>query len=322
VCGFYPPDIVAALPAVMVIGTRRKLSHGHKALYARLVRRWGQNGPCFPGQVWLAEKLGVSVRTVKMWIEDLEGFGLIKRCRRGRAVGGDGQTNEYTFLWHSIFEVQRQPPTKRVLKCQNDGFEVQESARLKCKNQQRHYKEETCPETRPETERHYSPVVCSSPAENNAASEKPSPKWQSQNPKPASGENRAPAFDTEVAEIREALKARQLLSYTPAFDPVIREMLASGETVEVIKRGILRGCWLKLACRDRGDTSLIFSMRYFLNVIPEVKPMADAGYWRNIEQRLGREEQKRFGQQTSSPGREHAQSPVSAPRPFEDRGAA
>ena len=143
VCGFYPPDVVAALPTVMVIGTRRKLSHGHKALYTRLVRRWGQTGPCFPDQAWLAKKLGVSIRTVKMWIGDLEAFGLIKRRRRGRAVGGGGQTNEYGFLWHSIFEVQKQHPTAGVLKCKNNGFEVQDSALSKCNTQQALYREET-----------------------------------------------------------------------------------------------------------------------------------------------------------------------------------
>jgi hypothetical protein len=125
------------------------------------------------------------------------------------------------------------------------------------------------------------------------------------------------------------LKARPLVRLTPAFNRVLREMLASGETVETIKRAILRGCWLKLAGRDRAammgvaDTSLIFSMRYFLGVIADVKPIADPGYWRHFEQRLGREEQARLSQQTSSDGREHgARSPLSAPaRVFGERVA-
>lgn len=124
--------------------------------------------------------------------------------------------------------------------------------------------------------------------------QKSSPESESRNPEPGSCGSDSQALDPEVAEIREALKARRLVRYTPTFDAVIREMLGSGITVEVIKRAILRGCWLKLACRDRGDTSLIFSMRYFLNVITDVKPMADPAYWRNFEKRLGREEQKRL----------------------------
>ena len=126
-----------------------------------------------------------------------------------------------------------------------------------------------------EASQHYSPVVGSSPAANNAAAAKPLPERQKPNPKPRSGGT--PAFGAEVAEIREALKARPLVRLNPAFDLVIREMLASGETVETIKRAILEGCWLKLAGRDRAalmgvaDTSLIFSMRYFADVIPAVK---------------------------------------------------
>ena len=118
-------------------------------------------------------------------------------------------------------------------------------------------------------EQHYSPLV------NNAACVK-SPLPESQKPNPGSGGTQA--FDPEVAEIREALKARPLVRYdSRTFDPVIREMLASGETVEIIKYAILRGNWLKLVGRDRAammgvaDTSLIFSMRYFVGVIADVK---------------------------------------------------
>jgi hypothetical protein len=127
---------------------------------------------------------------------------------------------------------------------------------------------------------------------NNAATAKPSPERQKPNPKPASGGNAA--FDAETAEIREALKARPWVRYdSGTFDRVIREMLAGGETVENIKRAILQGCWLKLACYDRGDRKPIISMRYFLNVIPDVKAKLDSGYWRNLERRLGHEEGKR-----------------------------
>src|SRR6266700_4825198 len=76
-CGFYTPDPVSRLGAVVVLGTRRKLSHGHKRLYTLLVRRWGREGPCYPGQENLAHELGSSERAVRMWIEDLEACGCI-----------------------------------------------------------------------------------------------------------------------------------------------------------------------------------------------------------------------------------------------------
>ena len=124
---------------------------------------------------------------------------------------------------------------------------------------------------------------------------------QSQNPEPGSARN--PTFDSEIAEIREALKARPLVRWTPAFDRVSREMLASGETIETIKRAILQGNWLKLSCHDQAlrrglhDKSLIFSMRYFAGVIPTVKGKTDPGYWRNLELRLGREEKRILGRE-------------------------
>jgi hypothetical protein len=133
----------------------------------------------------------------------------------------------------------------------------------------------------------------------------PPPESQKPNPKPGSAGNSA--FDSEVAQIREALKARPPVRYdSRTFDLVIREMLASGETVETIKHSILWGNWLKLAGRDRAarmgvaDTSLIFSMLYFLGVIADVKPIVDPGYWRNFKRRIGHEEGKRINSPKAS----------------------
>jgi hypothetical protein len=104
-CGFYPPDAVSALRRFSIIKTRRKFSDRHKLLFIRLVRRWGRgvNG-CFPSQQDLATGLGVPERTIRRLIEDLEAFGLISRRARGRGNGGKGQTDEYIFLWHTIFD--------------------------------------------------------------------------------------------------------------------------------------------------------------------------------------------------------------------------
>jgi hypothetical protein len=109
-CGFYPPDAVSALGKFTIVRTRRKFSDRHKLLYIRLVRRWGRgmNG-CFPLQKHLATSLGVPERTIRRLIEDLEEFGLISRRARGRGYGGRGQTDEYTFLWHLIFDRPKPP---------------------------------------------------------------------------------------------------------------------------------------------------------------------------------------------------------------------
>jgi hypothetical protein len=126
----------------MILKTRHRLADGHKCLYILLVRRWGQKGPCFPSQASLAADLGRSLRQVKVWIADLEAFGLIRYRRRGRGDGGQGLTNDYTFLWHRIFEVQN-PPKVRFSKCESDRFEVRKSTVLKCEDQHALDKEET-----------------------------------------------------------------------------------------------------------------------------------------------------------------------------------
>ena len=119
ICGFYAPDSVSRLGNVVVLGTRRRRSHAHKRLFTLLVRRWGREGPCYPSYESLATDMGCSVRAVKMLVQDLEAFGLIRHIpRRGREKGGRHMTNEYTFLWHAIFEVQN----PSLLKCKPSGL--------------------------------------------------------------------------------------------------------------------------------------------------------------------------------------------------------
>ncbi len=141
-CGFYAPDVVSRLRPFTILETRRKFSTGHKLLYTRLVRRAGRNGRCFPGQADLAEAVGKSERAVRMWLEDLEAFGLIARRCRGRGKKGAGQTAEYTFLWHALFDRQNPP----ILTGRNGHYDRQESALMTGKNEQIPYKEETCTE--------------------------------------------------------------------------------------------------------------------------------------------------------------------------------
>jgi len=122
----------------MVLSTRRKLTHGHKALYRLLIRRWGREGPCFPGQSYLARELGVHERTIRTWTDDPEASGLIERRRRGRGIGGRGQSDEYTFLWHLVLDRQDAP----FLTGRNGGYEGQKMAVMTGKNQLPPYREE------------------------------------------------------------------------------------------------------------------------------------------------------------------------------------
>jgi hypothetical protein len=314
-----------------------QLSRGARDIRDRL--RWYRqkySGPIKPKQEKLGKKLGPSRRDGEGHVvrSDLSGSTVrkylleLKRCCSylcpdrcdGTAehghVGlievhqrGDGHTAEYIMNVRvgkqaerqaekqaEIFEASQQPIADVVVTDENKqaeptpvvfsscSFGVEQSSR----------------------EQHYSPLV------NDAACAKsPPPDNQKPSPKPKPGSDAPLPFASEVAEIREALKARPLVRYhSRTFDPVIREMLASGKTVETIKRAILRGCWLKLAGRDRAammgvsDASLIFSMRYFLGVIDEVMLPVDAGYWRNLERRLRHEERQRInsGQELDNAG--------------------
>jgi len=105
VCGFYPPDIV---------GRQRDLTDWQKRLYERAVRWAGKNGVFWHGFQAMAEALGKSPRQVKDDMAALEAKGLISHVRRRR------NSNVYSFLGHSMFEVQ---PTA----LQQDHSEVQDS---------------------------------------------------------------------------------------------------------------------------------------------------------------------------------------------------
>jgi len=244
-CGFYPPDVVSRIGPVAIAKTRRKLSDGHKLLYVRLARRWGRHGPCYPSFESLASDLGRSVRTVKMWVEDLEAFGLIDHRRRGRAKGGAGQANEYRFLWHAIFEVQNRPNGGSVLKCKNGDFEVQESALLKCKNEHALYKEEThTGETR--TEKHHREDAALSPIEEAA---------------------------------REAAGFERLSDGDRRF---CREL--EGISEESMRAGVLLGRARRLGHEmNTGTRERVRSLRYFAGTIQEAAKGLPAGYVEHLE---------------------------------------
>jgi len=280
----------------------------------KLGRRLGQSRRDAEGHVVRSDLSGATVRKYLLELKRCCTDRCPERCdgafehgHVGLAVvhqGGDGQTASYTLNLRvrkqagkqaekqaEISVASQQPSADAAVTERNKQAETPPVVfSLNSSYSFEHYT----------GEQHYSPLV------NDAACAKsPPPESQKPNPKPGSGGD--PAFDAEVAEIREALKARPLVRYdSRTLDPVIREMLASGETVEIIKHAILRGNWLKLAGRDRAALmgvaapSLIFSMRYFLGVIADVKPIVDPGYWRNFERRIGHEEGKRINSPKAS----------------------
>jgi hypothetical protein len=115
VCGLYPPDIV---------GRQRDLTDGQKRLYERAVRWAGKNGVFWHGFKAMAEALGKSPRQVKDDMAALEAKGLISHFRRRR------NSNVYSFLWHSMFEVQPTALQQVGLEVQDSTLEVQDDVVL------------------------------------------------------------------------------------------------------------------------------------------------------------------------------------------------
>lgn len=68
----------------------QKLSAGDKMTFAMLLSYAWQNDFCFPGQVRLAQDLGLHERNVRRHLKSLEAIGLLSIKRRGQ-----GKTNIY-----------------------------------------------------------------------------------------------------------------------------------------------------------------------------------------------------------------------------------
>ena len=69
------------------------LSDGAKVLFGALLSYAWQEGSCFPGQARLADDLGVTERTIRNRLRELEGAGVL--CIKQR---GQGKTNVYLLL--------------------------------------------------------------------------------------------------------------------------------------------------------------------------------------------------------------------------------
>ncbi len=68
----------------------KKLSSGDKVAFAMLLSYAWQNDFCFPGQLRLANDMGLDERSVRRHLKSLEAIGLLAIQRRGQ-----GKTNMY-----------------------------------------------------------------------------------------------------------------------------------------------------------------------------------------------------------------------------------
>lgn len=70
--------------------TKKDISVGAKLAYAMLLKYAWDNDACFPGQVRLAEDMGVAERSVRTYLKELEPVALLEIKQRGL-----GKTNLY-----------------------------------------------------------------------------------------------------------------------------------------------------------------------------------------------------------------------------------
>lgn len=94
-------EIVGADPVTLhgftmvpnVILTKKELSVGAKLAYAMLLKyAWSDRG-CYPGQLRLAEDLGAGERSIRTYLKELEGAGILEIQQRGL-----GKTNYYRLF--------------------------------------------------------------------------------------------------------------------------------------------------------------------------------------------------------------------------------
>jgi hypothetical protein len=84
--------------------TKKDLSVGAKLAYAMILKYKWDNDACFPGQVKLAEDMGAGERSVRSYLKELEGVGLLQITQRGL-----GKTNLYR-VYVSVDKRSRRRP--------------------------------------------------------------------------------------------------------------------------------------------------------------------------------------------------------------------
>src|ERR1700730_12568688 len=73
--------------------TKEGFSLGAKFAYAMVLKYAWDNDACFPGQVKLAEDMGAGERSVRTYLNELEGASLLEITQRGL-----GKTNLYRLF--------------------------------------------------------------------------------------------------------------------------------------------------------------------------------------------------------------------------------
>jgi hypothetical protein len=195
VCGFYPPDIV---------GRQRDLTDGQKRLYERAVRWAGKNGVFWHGFKAMAAALGKSPRQVKDDMAALEAKGLISHVRRRR------NSNVYSFLWHSIFEVQPTALQQDHSEVQDSTLEVQDKVILEVQPTALESSPlESCPLNSEKAESKRIPGCASQEARSDASSSVKQPHLKATNDNPkAESTNPAKGWTPpELAEVRRRIVA-------------------------------------------------------------------------------------------------------------------
>jgi len=76
----------------------KQISVGAKLTYAMLLKYARELNECFPGQERLAKDIGVTDRSVRTWLNELEKAGLILVKQRGQ-----GKPNLYTVYVKASF---------------------------------------------------------------------------------------------------------------------------------------------------------------------------------------------------------------------------
>lgn len=85
------------------IFARRDISAGAKLAYMLLLSYAWQKGSCFPGQQRMCDDMGVSVRSLRNYLRELESAGLVVTKRRGLT-----QTNIYYLPQKPVASSDRQ----------------------------------------------------------------------------------------------------------------------------------------------------------------------------------------------------------------------
>ena len=84
-----------------------KLLPSEKLVFARLTQFAGMKGKAWPSVERLAQEIALSIPQTRRCVHSLEQQGLIRRLARS------GRSNEFEFLWHSIYERPEQEGTPR-----------------------------------------------------------------------------------------------------------------------------------------------------------------------------------------------------------------